>query len=57
MQPTIDEMILDYLVFTATRTILNDYERRGEKFDNADGEGRATMLLQMVACGRPDLVT
>ncbi len=44
----IDELILDYLVFTATKEIINDYERRGELFDELKRMSKADMLLQLV---------
>lgn len=48
MQLEIDELILDYLVFIATREIIDDYERRGKLFEKHRGTSKADKLLQLV---------
>lgn len=48
MQLNIDEIILEYLVFTATEEIISDYGRRAKASGNANDQSKADMLLQLV---------
>lgn len=56
-QLDVDEQVLDYLVFSATREILNECESRGSLFDNVEIESKAASLLQMVDCKKATLGT
>lgn len=48
LQLEIDIMVLDYLVFTAIKFILEDYERRRQDLDKP--KSKSDMLLRLVDC-------
>jgi len=57
IQLDIDEMILDYLVFSAINGIIIDYERRGELSEDADIGNKVSTLLQLVDSEQPNFGT
>ncbi len=48
MRLEVDELILDYLVFTATKEIIVDFERQGELYEQPEMMNKSDMLLQLV---------
>ena len=50
VQLDVDEMILDYLIFTATANILSDYGDCGKVDEQTSSFQRTDVLLQMVNC-------
>ena len=50
VQLDVDEMILDYLIFTATATTLNDYEDCGNVDEHFNSSERTNVHLQLVDC-------
>lgn len=48
LQLDIDELILDYLIYSATKEIINDYGRRGELLKDVNTGSKADTLLQLV---------
>lgn len=57
IQLNVDEQVLDYLVFSAIKEILNAYESRDSLPDHAETESKATTLLQLVDCKKATLST
>lgn len=57
IQLDVDEQVLDYLAFSATKEILGEYESRGSLPDVVDIESKAASLLQMVDCKKATLGT
>ena len=50
IQLDVDEMILDYLLFTTTRSILEHQEKLKENRDDARNNNTMSMLMQLVDC-------
>ena len=51
LQLEIDEWILDYLIFSAIKALLEDYKSSKGGFDDAfDNQERASVCLQLVDC-------
>ena len=49
-QLEIDEWILDYLMFMAIKYVLEDYKRMKTPGEDASGQGKAGVPLQLVDC-------
>ena len=51
LQLEIDEWILDYLIFSAIKALLEDYKgSKGGPDDASDKKERASLCLQLVDC-------
>ena len=51
LQLEIDEWILDYLIFSATKALLEEYKgSRGGLVDTSEKYERASLCLQLVDC-------
>ena len=50
VQLDVDEMVLDYLIFTATANILSDHGDCGKVDEQTSSAQRTDVLLQMVNC-------
>ena len=46
----VDEFILDYLIFTATKALLEDYSRLKDRRVEAQEQGASNIPLQLVDC-------
>ena len=51
LQVEIDEWILDYLIFSAIKALLEDYKQLKDKpGDVSNRQGRSSLCLQLVDC-------